>query len=439
MCIFNVFGLFCRSACVCGGVSSVFLFVCPPGPAQPSFCSHSLEAACVERIPHRAKSGSEAVGSMRPGFLKTTSGSGRKRGLRQTLNAQRPHTVLLSTPPTTVLKDPTRTHRITPPLHAHHSPVPPTAAQQQHTKKQEHGTLENLGMVFLRLQRSGSFYTADAPPSDGSREGSRRSNLNAFSGRSARVLSGASSTGAGGGVGGRQGSSQLDLFNPADLQLPERWRSRGGSSSSRNERALSGRSSLSKAASGHSSRSDVAGGSSRFTAAFGGGGGGGGAGGGGGLSGLGRGLKPSNGGSTRSIASAPPPSRPKPLARVYPRSGGGGGGGSSSSYPDTGGGGAGSRSSSTDHGGEDEAPCPSPVLGMTASEGLPCGRAALLQRGRGLARGFPVSEDGGAGGGGGGGGAFYKNLTKASAVSLTDRVVDTCKHLNSGPGQLCST
>ncbi|CAM9925773.1 unnamed protein product, partial [Ectocarpus sp. 4 AP-2014] len=56
---------------------------------------------------------------------------------------------------------------------------------------EEHGTLENLGMVFLRLQRSGSFYTADAPPSDGSREGSRRSNFNlSVGGRSARVLSG---------------------------------------------------------------------------------------------------------------------------------------------------------------------------------------------------------------------------------------------------------
>ena len=88
-------------------------------------------------------------------------------------------------------------------------------------------------MVFLRLQRAGSLYSVDAPPSDGSREGSRRSNFSASSSRSMRT-----STSFSVAAGGSSHLGSLNTLNN-DLVLPERWRNRGRTSMSNSRRTNS--------------------------------------------------------------------------------------------------------------------------------------------------------------------------------------------------------
>lgn len=94
--------------------------------------------------------------------------------------------------------------------------TPPAQLLDPTTTKQTHGTLENLGLIFLRLQRSGSLSVMEPPPSDGS----RRSGFSAASGnRSTRM-----------GLGGMGTSSQFEL-NVSDSQV-ERWNSRRNIASS---------------------------------------------------------------------------------------------------------------------------------------------------------------------------------------------------------------
>ncbi|CAM9284097.1 unnamed protein product, partial [Ascophyllum nodosum] len=76
------------------------------------------------------------------------------------------------------------------------------------TFTETYGTLENLGLIFLRLQRSRSLFSLEHPMSDGS----RRSDFSSVSARSTSARTPFS-----------MGTSQLD-FSASDLQFPEKWR-----------------------------------------------------------------------------------------------------------------------------------------------------------------------------------------------------------------------